>query len=68
MRITFDPKKRDWTLRTRRVDFKDAATVFDGPTIDIPDLRQDYGELRIRTAGYLRGRMVFGHRAATHGT
>jgi len=58
MKITFDPKKREWTLRIRRVDFNDAATVFGGPTIDIPDLRQDYGELRIRTAGYLRDRMV----------
>jgi uncharacterized protein len=58
MRITFDPNKRDWTLRHREVDFRDAATVFAGPTIDVPDLRQDYGELRIVTAGHLRGRMV----------
>ena len=58
MRITFDPKKRERILRERRVDFKDAASVFDGPTFDVPDLRQDYGELRIRTAGYLRRRMV----------
>jgi uncharacterized DUF497 family protein len=58
MRITFDPKKREWTLRNREVDFKDAAAVFAGPTIDVPDLRQDYGELRILTAGLLRGRMV----------
>jgi uncharacterized DUF497 family protein len=40
------------------VDFNDAATVIEGPTINVPDLRQDYGELRIRTVGYLRGRMV----------
>jgi hypothetical protein len=32
--------------------------VFGGVTIDIPDLRQDYGELRIKTIGYLRARMV----------
>ena len=58
MRITFDSKKRDWTLRNREVDFNDAANVFAGPTIDIPDLRQDYGELRVLSAGLLRGRMV----------
>jgi uncharacterized DUF497 family protein len=58
MRITFDPNKRDWTLRERRVDFKDAEAVFDGPTIDVPDFRRDYGELRMRTAGLLNGRMV----------
>jgi uncharacterized protein (DUF4415 family)/uncharacterized DUF497 family protein len=58
MAITFDPDKRDRTLRDRGLDFADADAVFRGTTIDIPDLRQDYGELRIRTVGYLRGRMV----------
>jgi len=58
MRITFDPAKRDRTLRERNIDFRDAAIVFEGPTIDIPDLRRDYGEARIITAGLLRGRLV----------
>ena len=58
MRISFDPRKRDWTLRERGLDFAEADLVFEGTTIDIPDLRQDYGELRIKTVGYLRGRMV----------
>jgi uncharacterized protein len=58
MRITFDPGKRDWTLRERGLDFAEADTVFEGAAIDIFDLRQDYGELRVRTVGYLRGRMV----------
>ena len=55
MRISFDTRKRDWTLRERGLDFAEADLVFDGTTIDIPDLRQDYGELRIKTVGYLRG-------------
>jgi uncharacterized DUF497 family protein len=58
MRITFDPDKRDWTLRERGLDFEEAALVFDGLAIDIPDLRRDYGEPRIITVGHLRGRMV----------
>jgi uncharacterized DUF497 family protein len=58
MRITFDPNKRDWTLRERGLDFAEAELVFAGTAIDIPDLRQDYGELRIKTVGDLRGRMV----------
>jgi uncharacterized protein len=32
--------------------------VFAGLTIDIPDLRRDYGEPRINTVGHLNGRMV----------
>ena len=58
MAITYDPAKRDWTLRKRKLDFDDAAGVFAGWTLDIPDLRQDYGEPRINTVGYLGGRMV----------
>lgn len=58
MRITYDPNKRDWTLQERGLDFEDAASVFGGRTIDIPDLRRDYGEVRIRTVGYLNNRMV----------
>ena len=56
--ITFDLAKRDWTLRERGLDFLEAAIVFDGATIDDPDDRRDYGELRMITVGHLRGRMV----------
>lgn len=58
MRITFDPKKREITLRKRIIDFRDAEHVFMGPTINIADHRHDYGEPRIQTIGYLAGRMV----------
>jgi uncharacterized DUF497 family protein len=58
MAITYDPAKREWTLRERALDFEDAATEFAGWTIDIRDLRRDYGEPRINTVGYLGDRMV----------
>jgi uncharacterized DUF497 family protein len=58
MAIIYDPAKRAWTLRKRGLDFKDAAAVFAGWTIDVPDLRRDYGEPRINTVGYLNRRMV----------
>jgi uncharacterized DUF497 family protein len=58
MKITFDPAKRDWTLRERGLDFEDAAEVFAGPTLDDADDRRDYGELRTITVGHLKGRMV----------
>jgi uncharacterized DUF497 family protein len=58
IKITYDPTKRDWTLGERGLDFLEAIDVFADPTIDIPDLRHDYGEARINSVGHLRGRMV----------
>lgn len=58
MRITFDPAKRDATLRERGIDFHHAAQVFAGPTADQPDTRFDYGEPRTVTFGFLRSSMV----------
>jgi uncharacterized DUF497 family protein len=58
MAITYDPAKRERTLRERGLDFEQAAEVFEGWTLDIPDLRRDYGERRINTVGFFRRRMV----------
>ncbi|MGF6115960.1 uncharacterized DUF497 family protein [Janthinobacterium lividum] len=58
MRITFDAVKREKTLRERGLDFARARVVFDGLTITLPDQRQDYGEPRFITAGWLDERLV----------
>jgi len=58
VRITYDPAKREGTLRERGLDFKDAAEVFAGRTLTWLDLRAEYGEDRYQTFGRLRGRMV----------
>jgi uncharacterized DUF497 family protein len=58
MKITFDPAKRDWTLRERGLDFEWAAEVFTGRIFQQEDTRRDYGEVRNITVGFLRGRMV----------
>ena len=58
MKITFDPAKRSSTLSDHGLDFADAAEVFAGKVLNIPDERRDYGESRIITVGLLRGRMV----------
>jgi hypothetical protein len=58
MTITFDPSKRDLTLKHRGLDFARAGEVFAGQTATIVDDRFDYGETRFITAGYLDGRMV----------
>ena len=58
MAITFDPEKRDVTLANRSLDFADAGEVFAGLKVQFADERSDYGERRVTTVGYLRGRMV----------
>jgi uncharacterized protein len=58
MAITYDPAKREWTLRERGLDFESAAKLFADLTFDVPDLRRAYGEPRINTVGHLDGRML----------
>ena len=58
MRVTYDPAKRQRTFEERGLDFEDATTVFAGVTLDVKDLRKDYGETRIICYGYLEGRLV----------
>jgi uncharacterized DUF497 family protein len=58
MAITYDPAKRNWTLRERGLDFEHAEEVFAGRTFDSEDQRRDYGEVRIITIGFLWHRMV----------
>jgi len=58
VRITFDPAKRDRTLAERGLDFEDAAEVFEGTTVEVEDLRRNYGEKRILCFGQLSGRLV----------
>lgn len=56
--ISYDPAKRLATIHKRGVDFDEAIEVFSGPTFDEIDDRFDYGELRIRTMGFWKARMV----------
>ena len=56
--ITFDPAKRDLTLKHRGLDFARAGEVFTGQTATVVDDRFDYGETRYITGGHLDGRLV----------
>jgi uncharacterized DUF497 family protein len=58
MEITFDPVKRDLTLRHRELDSARAGEVFAGLTATIADDRFEYGETRFISAGHLDGRVV----------
>ena len=58
MEISFDPAKREWTLRERGLDFLDAVHIFGGPEFTVVDDRFDYSEPRFQTFGLLGERMV----------
>jgi uncharacterized DUF497 family protein len=58
VKVTFDPTKRDKTLADRGLDFADAEIVFEGITVEIEDLRKNYGESRVICFGLLEGRVV----------
>ncbi len=58
MKIIYDPAKRAKTLKDRGIDFEEASEVFAGAAMDFQDTRQDYGETRIITFGFLDNRMV----------
>ena len=56
--ISFDPAKRERTLRQRGLDFADAGQVIDGAVWEFVDDRTDYSETRMTTVGFLVDRMV----------
>jgi len=58
MKIAFDPVKRAIALQERGVDFLDAASVFDDPTLTAEDVRFDYPERRFLTFGFVGPRLM----------
>ncbi len=58
MRITFDPEKRRRTLENRGLDFADAGAIFRSRHISQLDDRENYGETRFITYGYIGDRIV----------
>ena len=58
MRIEFDEAKRADTIRPRGLDMARAADMFCGATLTVDDDRQDYGEARFITIGFLDEAMV----------
>jgi len=58
MKITFDPQKRQRTLEARGLDFADSVAIFQSRHISQLDDRQDYGEKRFITYGYIGDRIV----------
>lgn len=58
MDVEYSPAKRDATLAERGLDMARAAEIFGGATLTVEDDREDYGETRLITIGFLDSRMV----------
>ena len=58
MVVEFDAAKRDTALEVRGRDMARAGEVFTGATLTVEDHRQDYGEDRFITIGFLEERMA----------
>ncbi len=55
MEFTGDPEKSAKNLRLRNIDFEFASRIFAGFTFESPDVRRDYGELRMVAVGIAGG-------------
>ena len=58
MKLEWDETKRQKTLLERELDFADATIISEGEHFDLIDDKQDYGEIRYLTFGFLEARMV----------
>ena len=55
MGVTFDPIKREKALAERGLDFADAPFVFEGVTLEVEDIRKEYGDESSATACWQGG-------------
>jgi hypothetical protein len=53
MRFEWDEKKRRANIKKYGIDFADVSVVFEGAILTIPDERQEYGETRYLSFGFL---------------
>jgi len=57
--ISWDEAKRRENVRKHGIDLAELEAVFDNPMISVEDERGRYGEMRLRSLGFWRGRVVF---------
>jgi len=55
MVFSWDPEKNEENYRLRGFDFAFASAIFAGPTLERPDNRLDYGEVRVAAIGLADG-------------
>ena len=57
--ITWDEPKRRENLRKHGIDLALLEDVFDAPLLTVEDNREAYGEQRLQSLAFWRGRVVF---------
>jgi len=57
--ISWDDAKRRANLGKHGIDLAELESVFDYPMLTVEDDRGDYGEPRLQSLGFWRGRIVF---------
>jgi uncharacterized DUF497 family protein len=58
LRFERDEEKRLQTFADRDIDFARAARIFEAVTVEVPDARREYGEVRVLAVGRVNGRYV----------
>ncbi|MCH9827858.1 MAG: BrnT family toxin [Gammaproteobacteria bacterium] len=56
--MTYDSGKRRRNQREHKVDLADCEAVFDEPMLTREDTREQYGEERLVSLGWLQGKVV----------
>jgi uncharacterized protein len=56
--MAYDPAKRRSNKRKHGIDLADCDAVFDAPMLTREDASQGYGEQRLISLGWLKGRVV----------
>jgi len=56
--VTYDPAKRQKNQRKHQIDLAECEAVFDGQMLTREDTREEYGEQRLVSLGWLKGRVV----------
>lgn len=58
MVFEWDEAKSAGNAKARGLPFEIAMALFDGPTLEGPDRRQDYGEPRVKAIGSVAGHIL----------
>jgi uncharacterized DUF497 family protein len=56
--MTYDPAKRRSNKRKHKIDLAECEVAFDAPMLTREDASQGYGEQRLVSLGWLKGRVV----------
>ncbi len=58
MLVTYDEEKCQKNMVKHGIDLAECISVFDSPMLTIDDNRETYGEQRLKSFGWLYGRVV----------